>query len=49
MLEIAIIGAAIQAYLESDGGFALPDDGTDLQALIAAAVAAYFDMEYATI
>ena len=43
--EIAIISAAIVAYLESEGDNISPIDGTRLKALIAAAVAAFLDIE----
>ncbi|MEL7562371.1 MAG: hypothetical protein AAGU24_04510 [Dehalogenimonas sp.] len=43
--EIAIICAAVLAYLESEGINAPPPDMTRLKALIAAAVAAYLQTE----
>ena len=43
--EIAIISAAILAYLESEGGSVSFGDETRLKTLIAAAVAAYLDTE----
>ncbi|WP_186007579.1 hypothetical protein [Dehalogenimonas alkenigignens] len=43
--EIAIISAAVLAYLESEGISAPPPDMTRLKTLIAAAVAAYLQTE----
>lgn len=43
--EIAIISAAVQAYIESEGTMAPAENGVTLSILIAAAVTAYTGME----
>ena len=43
--EIAIISAAVEAYIESEGVVAPENNGVRLRVLIAAAVAAYTGLE----
>lgn len=47
--EIAIISAAVRAYMESEGGIVLPRGDARLKAVVATAVAAYMDTENAAV